>query len=405
MFKLPDNILPRDRYLSAIKPFMRKNLIKVLTGQRRVGKSYILYQIINEILKEEPNASIIYINKEDLEFSSIQNEKELNDYVLNHFQRDTMNYLFIDEIQEIDQFEKALRSLLLRENIDIYCTGSNAKLLSGELSTLLSGRYIEIQIFSLSYSEFLMFHDFEDNDDSLERYFKFGGLPYLIHLDKNEKVLQDYLKSIYQAIIYKDVISRYNIRAAHLLEQLVQFLADNVGSLFSAKGISDYLKSQQIKISPNQIQTYIEYLSNAFIIHKVNRYDITGKKIFETGSKNYFENTGIRNAIIGYKPDDIGKVLENVVFNHLVCSGWDVKVGVLNKGEIDFVCEKNSEKMYVQVALVLKEEKTVQREFGNLLKINDNYRKLVVTMDTFSGGSYEGIEHYHIRKFLTGNWS
>lgn len=200
-------------------------------------------------------------------------------------------------------------------------------------------------------------------------------------------------------------MNEYNIRAVHLLEQLVQFLADNVGNLFSAKGISDYLKSQQIKISPNQIQTYIEYLSNAFIIHKVNRYDITGKKIFETGSKNYFENIGIRSAIIGYKPYDIGKVLENAVFNHLVCSGWDVKVGVLNIGEIDFVCEKDSEKMYVQVALFLKEEKTVKREFGNLLKINDNYRKLVVTMDAFSGSSYEGVEHYHIRKFLTGNWS
>lgn len=400
MLKIPEKIIKRDHYLSEIRPFMKKRMVKVLTGQRRVGKSYILYQLINEILQDEPSATIIYINKEDLDFASIEDALQLNDYVLDHLQKDRMNYLFIDEIQEIDHFEKALRSLLLYENIDIYCTGSNAKLLSGELSTLLSGRYIEIQIFSLSYSEFLQFHNLSDSDDSLERYFKFGGLPYLIHLDQDDKVLQEYLNSIYHSIIYRDVISRYNIRAVKLLEQLVQFLADNIGSLFSAKGISDFLKAQQIKISPNQIQSYIEYLSNAFIIHKVNRYDIAGKKLFETGSKNYFEDTGIRNALIGYKPDDIGKVLENVVYNHLVSSGWDVKVGVLHTGEIDFVCVKNAEKMYIQAALILKEAKTLHREFGNLLKINDNYRKIVVTMDSFSGGSFDGIEHYHIRKFL-----
>jgi len=398
--KFPENIIKRDYYLSEIRPFMRKNLIKVLTGQRRVGKSYILYQIINEILNDEPDASIIYINMEDLGFSSIQNAHDLDKYVRSHFQNDRMNYLFIDEIQEIDQFEKALRSLLLKENIDVYCTGSNAKLLSGELSTLLSGRYIEIQIYSLSYIEFLRFHNLADSNDALDRYFRFGGLPYLIHLDQNDKVLQDYLNSIYHAIIYRDVISRYNIRAIKLLEQLVAFLANNVGSLFSAKAISDYLKSQQIKIAPNQIQNYIEYLSNAFIIHKVSRYDIVGKKIFETGSKNYFENTGIRNAIIGYKPDDIGKVLENVVFNHLISCGYDVKVGTLKANEIDFVCEKNAEKIYVQVALMLRETNTIKREFGNLLQINDNYRKIVVTMDSFSGGTYDGIEHYHIRDFL-----
>ena len=311
-----------------------------------------------------------------------------------------MNYIFIDEIQEIVEFEKALRSLLLNGNIDIYCTGNNAKLLSGELATLLSGRFVEITVHSLSYQEFLLFHQLQDSDASLDRYFKYGGLPYLIHLSLDDEVVFEYLKNIYSTIVFRDVIDRYGVRNISFLEKLVLFLASNTGSLFSAKRISDFLKSQQINIASNQIQVYIDYLASAFLIHRVERYDIVGKRLFEVGEKYYFENLGIRHAICGYKPQDLGKILENAVYNQLLFNGWNISTGSLNSEEIDFVCEKEGEKMYVQVALRLSEESTIKREFGNLLKIEDNYIKKVITMDVFSGSSYQGIEHEHIREFL-----
>ena len=397
---IPKELKRRDAYIHRIEPFINKNLIKVLTGQRRVGKSYILFQIIQLIIEKEPKAKVVYINKEDITFDKIRTAKDLNEYVLSQLVENRMNYIFIDEIQEISEFEKALRSLLLKENIDIYCTGSNAKLLSGELATLLSGRFIEITIHSLSYNEFKLFHKLEDSDSSLEKYFKYGGLPYLIHLSLEEEIVFEYLKNIYSTIVFRDVIDRYGIRNIRFLEKLVYFLADNIGSLFSAKRISDFLKSQQIKIAPNQIQLYIDYLANAFLIQRAERYDIVGKRLFEFGEKYYFENLGVRHAIIGYKPQDIGKVLENIVYNHLIYQGWKVTTGSLNTEEIDFVCEKDGEKMYVQVALRLTEDNTINREFGNLLKIDDNYIKKVITMDPFSGNTYLGIEHIHIKDFL-----
>jgi predicted AAA+ superfamily ATPase len=397
---IPSSIINREKYISMIAPFIGKQIIKVFTGQRRVGKSYILFQIIQLIIKKEPEAKIIYINKEDFTFDKIRTASDLNEYVLSQLVENRMNYIFIDEIQEIMEFEKTLRSLLLKENIDIYCTGSNAKLLSGELATLLSGRFVEITIHSLSYNEFQLFHKLEDSDGSLEKYFKYGGLPYLIHLSLEDEIVFEYLKNIYSTIVFRDVIDRYGIRNIRFLEKLVYFLADNIGSIFSAKRISDFLKSQKINLAPNQIQLYIDYLANAFIIQRAERYDIVGKRLFEFGEKYYFENLGVRNAIIGYKPQGRGKVLENIVYNHLIYQGWRVTTGSLNTEEIDFVCEKDGEKMYVQVALRLTEENTINREFGNLLKIDDNYIKKVVTMDPFSGNTYQGIEHIHIKDFL-----
>lgn len=400
-FKIPGSIIERVQYIERISPFIGKNIIKVLTGQRRVGKSYLLFQIIHTITELQPEANIIYINKEDLEFQFIRNADDLNTYVKSKSLLDRMNYIFIDEIQEIEEFEKSLRSLLLQENIDIYCTGSNARLLSGELATMLSGRYIEFTIHSLSYKEFLTFHKLTDSDSSMEKYFKFGGLPYLIHLPLEDEIVFEYLKNIYSTIVFRDVIDRYNIRNIRFLEKLVQFLADNTGSLFSANRISEFLKSQQIKLAPNQIQVYIDYLVNAFLIQRVERYDIVGKRLFEIGEKYYFENMGIRHGIWGYRVQDQGKILENAVLNHLMCEGWKVYTGSIQAMEIDFVCEKKGEKMYLQVALQIKDDKTLQREFGNLLKIDDNYPKKVITMDTFTGNSYDGIEHINIRDFLT----
>jgi hypothetical protein len=402
MFTLPNNLNKRTAYLERIKPFMGKSIIKVLTGQRRVGKSYLLYLIMDYIIKIDEDANIIYINKEDLTFDNIKSYLDLNDYVTANLKSKQNNYIFIDEIQDIQNFEKALRSLLLNENIDIYCTGSNANMLSGELATYLSGRYIEINVYSLSYQEFLEFHQISDSDETLDKYIKYGGLPYLKNLTLNDEVVFEYLKNIYTTIIFRDVIARYNLRSSFMLEKLVQFIADNIGNLFSAKKISDYLKSQKLNIATNQILTYIDYLSNAFLIHKVERYDLIGKRIFESGEKYYFENLGIRNAIIGYKPNDRGKLLENLVYNAMISKDFKVRIGKLNGNEIDFVCEKNGEKLYLQVALQLTDDSTIEREFGNLLKINDNYPKKVITMDNFSGNTYQGIEQVNIREFLLG---
>lgn len=397
--KLPTKIIQRPIYISKIRPYIRKNLIKVLTGQRRVGKSYLIFQLIEEILKEEPNANIIYINKEDLQYDFIKNAGDLNEYITSKLKTDQHNYIYIDEIQDITDFEKALRSLLLDENNDIYITGSNAKMLSGELATYLSGRYIEFNVYSLSYPEFLLFHKLDNSELHMNHYFKYGGLPYLINLPLNDQAFE-YLKSVYSTIIFRDVVGRYNLRNSNFLEKLVQFLADNIGSLFSAKKISDFLKSQHANLAPNQIQQYAGYLTNAYIIHEVSRYDVVGKRIFEIGSKFYFENTGIRNAIIGYRIKDMGKLLENVVYNHLLHLGYEIKVGVLNAQEIDFIAERAGELLYVQVALKLEGEATIEREFGNLLKIQDNYPKLVVTNDHFDGNTYQGIQHMHVRDFL-----
>jgi predicted AAA+ superfamily ATPase len=400
-FHIPKNLIQRETYIVRIAPFIRKPIVKVLTGQRRVGKSFLLFQLMQRILNEDSKANIVYINMEDMAFEELKTASDLNNYVIAHLIDEKTNYIFIDEIQEIAEFEKAVRSLLLNVNNDIYITGSNATMLSGELATLLGGRTIEFQVFSLSYSEFLVFHKLSDSDESLLSYFKYGGLPYLINLELTDEIVFEYLKNIYTTIVYRDVVSRYNIRSTNFLERLIRFLADNIGSLFSSKRISDFLKSQQTNISPNQIQTFTDYLSNAFLIHEVPRFDIVGKRIFEVGEKYYFENCGIRNCISGYKPIDQAKLLENVVYNQLLYKGYDVKIGWLDSQEIDFIATKNNETIYVQVALRLDSEKTIDREFGNLLRIKDNYPKMVVSMDEQFSNTYQGITHIPIRKFLT----
>ena len=395
----PRILKKRKGYIDRIKPFMQKSVAKVLTGQRRVGKSFLLYQLIEEILAEEPDANIIYVNLEDFTFSSLQTAEDLHSYIISHSKEKAKNYIFIDEIQDIPGFEKVIRSLLLNEDNDIYITGSNAKMLSGELATYLSGRYIEFKIYSLSYSEFLEFHGLTESETSYELYSRYGGLPYLLNLPLEDETVNEYLKSVYSTIVFRDVVSRYKLRNTLFLEKLIQFLSENIGNLFSAKNISDYLKSQHTAISVNQIQSYTEYLNNAFLIHREERYDLIGKRVFEIGEKYYFENMGIRNIVIGYRITDKAKILENLVYNHLLYKGYDIKVGYYGDKEIDFVGEKNGEKLYIQVALKIDGD-TAEREFGNLLKIQDNYPKIVVTEDTFSGNSYEGIRHCSIRQFL-----
>jgi len=396
---IPKDILVREYYIDKIKPFINKGLIKVITGQRRVGKSYLLYQIIKELQVDLSN-NIIYINKEDIAFSDIRNAQQLYDFIIHNIKKDKNNYVFIDEIQEIQDFATALRSLLLLENTDIYCTGSNAQLLSSDIAGYLSGRYIEITVYSLSYTEFLQFHKLKDSENNLEKYLKFGGMPYLKNLKLKDYIVNEYLKNIYNSIVYRDIVNRYAIRNTLFLEQLVLFLADNIGSLFSAKKISDFLKSQKINIAPNQVQNYAQHLVDAFLVFKVPRYDIAGKRIFEIGEKFYFENLGIRNSLVGYKINDLGKILENAVYNHLLFKGNKVQIGVLGSNEIDFVAEKNGEISYYQVALSIQQEETWKREFGNLAKIKDHYPKYVITKEPWKGNTYKGIKTVGLREFL-----
>lgn len=400
--KLPQTLINREVYIRRIQPFMRKSIAKVLIGQRRVGKSFLLFQLMDKVQQEEPDANIIYLNFEDFAFNQIRTAGDMYAYISSRLLEGKYNYIFIDEIQEIAHFEKVVRSLLLDPFNDVYITGSNAKMLSGELATYLSGRYVEFKIYSLSYLEFLQFHRLENTRQSLDLYSRYGGLPYLINLPLTDEVVNEYLKSVYSTIVFRDVVSRYNLRNIDFLEKLIRFLAENIGSLFSAKNISDYLKSQHTAISVTQIQNYTHYLSNAFLIHRVERYDLVGKRVFEIGEKYYFENLGIRNIVIGYRITDRAKLLENLVYNHLLYLGYEVRIGYIGDKEIDFIGEKSNEKIYVQVALQINNETTAQREFGNLLKIPDNYLKIVVTDEAFQGNTYEGIRHYSIQDFLSG---
>lgn len=392
--------IERPLYTDRIKPYIGKNLIKVLTGQRRVGKSCLLMQIRDLFREKEPGTRIIFINKELHEFSMITDNVSLLEYISRQHAGKGKVALFIDEIQEIDSFEKALRDLVTRKNFDIYCTGSNARLLSGELATLLSGRYIEIRVYGLSYPEYIMFRNIKDSADTFRTYLREGGLPFLIHMGSDINVVNEYLNTIYNTILLKDVVARYNIRNVKFMENLVLFLAGSIGSIVSAKKISEYLKSQKINISTQVVIDYLGYLESSFMIHRVRRTGIIGKRVFEIGGKYFFGDTGIRNVIAGYNPTDIHKILENVVFLHLRISGYDVTVGSEGGREVDFIASRGGERIYVQVAYLLEKPETAGREFGNLLEIRDNFPKYVVTMDELNEtASYLGIQRMHVKDF------
>ncbi len=397
--KTPDYI-ERPIYLDRVMPYVQKDIIKIFVGQRRVGKSYMLFQLMDRISALAPEVQQIYINKELNEFADIRQAEDLLGYVADHRRPDQRLALFIDELQDIEGFEIALRSLQAEGHVDIYGTGSNAKLLSGELATYLSGRYIEIKIFGLTYGEFLKFHGQKRGSGSLQNYLKFGGLPYLRHLPLDDVVIFDYLRNVIDAILLKDVVSRYDIRNVNFLQRLTRFLADNAGSLVTARKISEYLKSHKIKISHNLVIDYLSYLSNAMLVLPARRFDIAGKKIFEIGEKYYFEDLGIRHALIGFRAVDINKVMENVIFTHLKVAGYDVTVGRIGKREVDFVCEKAGDRIYIQAAYMIPDDKVRDREFGNLLAISDNFPKKVISMDEITGSSYQGIDHIHLEDFL-----
>lgn len=396
-----ENII-RKPYLDKIEQALGKDIIIVLVGQRRIGKSYLLRQLRDE-KAEDGSANIIYVDKEKKEFDDIRDYHDLNAYIDGHRVKGKTNYILVDEIQDIAEFERTVRSYREEPDTEIVITGSNSLMLSSELTTLIGGRYKEIYVQALSYNEFLTFHQLPDNDDSLAKYINFGGLPGLQKIGLDENDVREYQQDVLNTVLLKDVIMRNNIRNPVFLDNLIRFLADNTGKIISANSISKFMRSQGQSITSTAVINYIKALCETYVIHKVNRYDIHGKRLFESNDKYYFEDNGIRNCLGGgNREGDIEKVMENVVYNHLVRLGYEVTVGQLQASEIDFVCSKpTGERVYVQVAYIIADEATRQREFGNLRAIHDNYPKYVISMTPLVTRSNDGgIIHLNLRKFL-----
>ena len=396
-------VLLRQHYLDKIEKYLGKDTIVVLTGQRRVGKSYTL-RMIRNLKEKDENNNIIYVDKEKKAFDHIKTYQDLNAYIDAHYQAGKMNYILIDEVQEIEEFERTIRSYRTEPDAEVIVTGSNAMMLSKELSTIIGGRYKEIYVQSLSYKEFLQFHNLQDGDDALAKYIQFGGLPGLKKMGLDEDDAIEYQKDVLNTVLLKDVISRNNIRNVSFLEKLTDFIADNIGKIISASSISKFMKSQGTTVSSDTVIDYAQYLEDAYIIHKVNRYDIHGKRLFESNDKFYFEDHGLRNAQAeGTREGDIEKVIENIIYQHLISLGYKVNVGQLQAGEIDFVCTKKAgtKRIYIQAAYIIANNETREREFGNLHKIKDNYRKYVVSMTPgVTSNDDNGITHLHLRQFL-----
>lgn len=393
----------RQDYLDKIERYLGKDTIIILTGQRRIGKSYILRLFRDKIIKEAAG-NVIFIDKEKHEFDDIKTYKDLNAYIDARRDKSKTNYVLVDEIQDIEEFEKSVRSYYEEPDVEIIVTGSNSKMLSSDLSTLIGGRYKEIYIQALSYKEFMLFHQLTDSDDTLAKYIRYGGLPGLVKIGLDEQDAREYQQDVYHTVLLKDVILRNNIRNVPFLENLVRFLADNTGKIISANSIAKYMKSQGGSVTSTAIINYIKMLSDAYLIHRVNRYDIHGKKLFESNDKFYFEDNGLRNTLSGgSREGDIEKVIENIIYNHLVRLGYEVTVGQLQVGEIDFVCNKSEgQRVYVQASYIIADEATREREFGNLRAIRDNYPKYVISMTPLvDRQDSDGITHIHLRRFLT----
>lgn len=394
--------IQRQIYIDKIEKYLGKDNIIILTGQRRVGKSFIL-RLFRDKVSENSDNNIIYIDKEKHVYDEIRNYQDLNAYIDAHRDVNKMNYILVDEIQDIDEFEKSVRSYYEEPDVEIVVTGSNSKMLSSDLSSKIGGRYKEIYVQALSYEEFLSFHQLSDCDDSLLKYIQFGGLPGLVRYGLEEQDAREYQHDVYHTVLLKDVVLRNQIRNVPFLENLVRFLADNTGKIISSSSIAKYMKSQGESITSTIVVNYIKYLCDAYMLRKVNRYDIHGKKLFESNDKYYFEDHGLRNAIAGgSREGDIEKIIENIIYNHLIRLGYEVTVGQLRAGEIDFVCTKpHGERVYIQASYLIADESTREREFGNLHMIKDNYPKYVISMTPLvSKSDDDGVTHLHLRKFL-----
>jgi len=397
----------RELYIEKIKPFIDKDIIKVLTGIRRSGKSVMLKLIMEELKQNKiDEKQFININFENLINRELTTADKLHEYILKKASEIKKKYyIFLDEIQEVKNWEKCINSLRVNEeyDFDIYITGSNAKLLSGELSTYLAGRYVEFVIYPFSFKEFLETLKSIQQDvstrEAFQKYVKFGGMPFLYNLAFEEEASLQYLKDIYSSIILKDITQRNKIRDTDLLERVISYLIMNVGNNFSATSISKFLKSENRKVSVETILNYIKAAEESFLIYRVSRDDLIGKKVLNVNEKYYIADHGMREAILGSNQRDINQIFENIIYLELLRKGYNVRVGKVDNLEVDFVCTKGNEKIYVQVAYLLASSETIEREFISLEKIDDNYPKYVISMDEFDM-SRNGIKHINIIEFL-----
>ena len=389
----------RSEYLDRISKYLDNKLIKVLVGQRRVGKSYILRQMMNFLVtKKNVNPrNIFYLNKEYIAFKDIQTGDDLHE--LFGFYKKKLNpkgkiYLFLDEIQNIEYWESVINNYAqdFTQNYELFITGSNSQLLSGELASLLSGRYVEFEIYPFSFIEFAEYKNMPPDKDTFITYLRTGGLPETLHFDEDE-IIRHYIESLKNTIILRDIIQRYKVKDVSLLEDIFGFLTVNIGNLTSISAIIKYFKSRQRKTNYETLSTYISYLNDAFIIHEVDRYQVRGKQTIAGVRKYYLNDLAFKNYLFGFYPSDIGYNLENYVFIQLKRMGYKVSVGVINGNEIDFVAEKGDNTLYFQVAYLLNDKKTAEREFGNLLMIKDNYEKSVISLDDVKFSEYKGIKH------------
>ena len=394
----------RKQYLNRLIEAKDTEFIKVITGVRRSGKSTLLLMfkdhLLNNNVKEE---NIIHINFESARYDEIKNYKDLYNYVKSKLSKGK-NYILLDEVQNIDSWEKAVNSINVDFNVDIYITGSNAYLLSSELATLLSGRCIEIKMYPLSFKEFLEFNNYDMTkiEDKFNEYLKYGGLPAITHIKDKPDLIMTYLNDIYNTIVKKDVLERNKINDIALLENIIRYISSNIGSQISANKISDYLNSNKIveKSNHQTVDNYLKMLENAFIVYKAERSDIKSKNILKTLGKYYIADTGLRNIILGFRNIDEGHLLQNVIYLELLRRGYKVSIGKTLDYEVDFVAENVNEKKYYQVSQSIKDEKVKMRELRSLKSISDNYEKTILTMDKTINNDYNGIKVVNIIDFL-----
>jgi len=398
-------MIPRPMYIEKIMAYANTPFVKILSGVRRCGKSTILKMIVEELKKRDvPEERILHYNFDSMQHEEIKTAKLLYEEVKARISPDGKTYLFLDEIQEVKSWEKAINSFMTDFDVDIYVTGSNSRMMSSEISTYLTGRYITFRIFPLSFAEYLTFREEYgkpgESHSELARYLRLGGFP-AIHLQEyTPDEAYPIVKDIYNSTIFTDIVKRNQIRKVDQLERIVKFAFDNVGRTFSAASISKYLKSENRSIDNETVYNYLGKLESAFILHRCSRYDIQGKEFLKTQEKFYLSDPAFRYSVLGYTPDGVAAMLENLVYLELLRRGYDVCIGKIGNAEIDFVATRQENKLYIQIAQQIEREKTEQREYGRLLSIADNYPKYVLRMDEFAGGNYQGIRTMHIADFL-----
>ncbi len=394
----------RNIYLDRIRKFMGKPVVKVITGMRRVGKSTMMRQLVEELRNDGiAENRILYLDMESLDFEHIGNYRDLQEAASTSIlKRKGLKFLFIDEVQEIDEWERAVASLAGRGDVDIVLTGSNAQLFSSELSTRLAGRFVEFPVYSLGFNEYLQFRgtDRSDTQSELINFLRFGGLPAIHHFGLDEEMVYQYVNSIYNTILLKDIVKRHQVRNVDLLEKIARYMFDNIGNVMSAKSIADYVKAQRLRVGVETVQHYLRHFCESMVAHRVQRYDLKGKRLLEIHDKYYLGDIGMRHAVIGYREGDIGGILENVVFLELQRRGYHVQVGKLGTREIDFIATRAKDRRYIQVAYLLSSPQVIEREFGVLRDISDHYPKAVISMDTAFGTDIDGIQRMHLADFL-----